>query len=113
MSLFRQRILKLGQGRVRLFGQKRQDRLGLSLDRRRATISAHRLGTQIATGFGLSDPADGARNPDTKMRRSAAARHPAFDCRNDPFAKIQGKRFSHPRRPPSPVKRMNQISPDS
>jgi len=30
------------------------------------------------------------------MRRRPPPRHAAFDRRNDPFAKIRGKRFSHP-----------------
>jgi len=58
-------------------------------------IPAHRPRTNIAGQLDLRDPTDGARDADPKMLRSPTPRHAAFDRRNDPVAKVRGKRLSH------------------
>ena len=102
---------KLLHGDVRRLFEKALDQRALRLDAGGAAISAERSRPGVALTALQRPPAAHARRPDAEAGGGLAVAGAVGDCLQDPGAKIEGKRFRHVRRPPSPADILNQITP--
>jgi hypothetical protein len=93
---------------VRLCRHSVKDQLGVLFDAPGSTIAALLLWREVTGLFLTITPSDGAGGAHPKTLRRCSARQATVNRGDNSLAKINGKRFGHACRPPSPACSLNQ-----
>ena len=109
----RQERAQLNQRDIWLASDCVENKICVSLNLVRVPVAALWPWARIALSCVESAIANRARRADAKPFRRLAARHPACNCGNNAFAKIEGQRLHHARQPPLPARILNQNKTDS
>ena len=109
----RQERAQLNQRDIWLASDCVENKICVSLNLVRVPVAALWPWARIALSCVESAIANRARRADAKPFRRLAARHPACNCGNNAFTKIEGQRLHHARQPPLPARILNQNKTDS